>query len=127
MAAVTHLDTHVVVWLRAGVVRKLSRQAKKRIERTALAISPVVALELQMLYEIGRIREPADTILAALQENPGLTFCPHHFTAVAQAATAFAWTRDPFDRLIVAQATAAGAALLTKDSTILDNCPTAVW
>ncbi len=37
------------------------------------------------------------------------------------------WTRDPFDRLIVANAKAANASLVTKDERILKNYSRAVW
>jgi PIN domain nuclease of toxin-antitoxin system len=37
------------------------------------------------------------------------------------------WTRDPFDRMIAAQAVVADAPLLTADETILDNLPLATW
>ena len=37
------------------------------------------------------------------------------------------WTRDTFDRLIVAQAKTRDASLLTKDRTILEHYPHAVW
>ncbi len=38
-----------------------------------------------------------------------------------------AWTRGPFDRLIVAQAKTGDAPLLSKDRTILEHYPGAVW
>lgn len=37
------------------------------------------------------------------------------------------WTRDPFDRMIAAQAIVADAPLVTADRTILANLPLAVW
>jgi len=37
------------------------------------------------------------------------------------------WGRDPFDRLIVANARAADAVLITKDQRIHMNYPRAVW
>jgi len=46
---------------------------------------------------------------------------------VETEAAPLTWTRDPFDRLIVGDATGANSALLTKDSTILANCPLAEW
>ena len=49
------------------------------------------------------------------------------FADVVAAATTFAWTRDVFDRLIVANAMTDGARLLTADQHILDNFRDAVW
>lgn len=47
-----YLDTHVVVWLYAGLTAKLSDLAKLLINKHELYISPIVRLELQYLYEI---------------------------------------------------------------------------
>jgi PIN domain nuclease of toxin-antitoxin system len=49
------------------------------------------------------------------------------FAAVARAALALAWTRDPFDRIIAAQSLVDRAPLATADDTILTHLPTAVW
>jgi PIN domain nuclease of toxin-antitoxin system len=46
---------------------------------------------------------------------------------LVEAATKLDWTRDPFDRMISAQAIVAGAPLLTADRTILANLPLATW
>jgi PIN domain nuclease of toxin-antitoxin system len=37
------------------------------------------------------------------------------------------WTRDPFDRLIAAQALVANATLVTKDTLMSKHCPAALW
>lgn len=37
------------------------------------------------------------------------------------------WTRDPFDRIITAQAAVSGAVLLTRDERIRANYRQAVW
>ncbi len=46
---------------------------------------------------------------------------------IIKAARTFAWTRDPFDRLIVANAMADGARLVTADETIRRHFAGAVW
>ena len=80
-----------------------------------------------MLFELRRIAADATTILARLSEQIGLTVCDTPLPRVVDAARTFAWTRDPFDRLIVANAIADGARLLTADETILANFKDAVW
>ena len=55
----TYLDTHVVAWLYAGEFGKLSKAAAERIHEDNPFISPVVVLELQYLYDIGRAKAPA--------------------------------------------------------------------
>lgn len=122
-----HLDTHVVCWLYAGRVDLLSPAARQAIERGALAVSPMVGLEIQYLREIGRIRHGPQRILAALRRDLGLSLSDLPFAAVVARALAFAWTRDPFDRLIAAQAAIARARLLTRDDFLRRHFRAALW
>lgn len=127
MAAVTHLDTHVVVWLYAGDLRRFSPAVRRRLDREELRISPMAALELQYLHEVGRISENASIVLADLARTLGLGQAEGDFSSVAATALGLGWTRDPFDRLIVAHAALHGVTLLTKDRTIRRNYRHAVW
>lgn len=127
MAALTHLDTHVVAWLSAGLHDRLGAAAVDAIERREVEISPIVVLELEYLHEIGRVTVAAQTILARLHEDIGLRLSAAPFGSVVGEAVRQTWTRDPFDRVIVGQALASGAALVTRDETMLEHCPSAVW
>jgi PIN domain nuclease of toxin-antitoxin system len=84
-------------------------------------------LELQYLYEVGRVTEPASVVFDALHAALGLVLCDAGFGAVVRQAERYTWTRDPFDRLIVAQAALHEASLITKDRTLHANYPAAVW
>ena len=46
-----YLDTHVVVWLYAGLTEKFSDPTRELINSHEITISPIVRLELQYLYE----------------------------------------------------------------------------
>ncbi len=128
MAPVIYLDTHVVAWLYASGDQLLSGDALRRIEEAdEIRISPMVRLELQYLYEIGRVAEPATLALDALQAATGLRMCDAPFPAVARAAEGETWTRDPFDRIIVAQAALRAAPLVTKDRSLHEHYDRAVW
>jgi PIN domain nuclease of toxin-antitoxin system len=123
-----YLDTQVAVRLAAGDVKKLSRAAKLAIERYDLLVSPMVRVELEYLHELGRCGADATSTLAFLQEKCGLAVCPMPFDDVARAACRETWTRDAFDRVIVAQARAAGDAyLITSDEHIRAHYPKAIW
>ena len=122
-----HLDTHVVCWLYAGRVDLLSRPAREAIELNALALSPMVALELQYLREIGRIRHGPKRLIAALHADLGLSLSDLPFAAVAARAQTFSWTRDPFDRLIAAEAAVARARLVTRDDILRRRFRLALW
>lgn len=122
-----HLDTHVVAWLFEGRIDYLPSAARRRLDTEPLAISPIVELELAYLHEIGRTAQPPEVVLPELRASIGLTVCGTPFRSVIAAATGLAWTRDPFDRLIGAQAIAEGETLLTKDERIRKHLELAVW
>lgn len=121
------LDTHVVVWLYSGDVDRLSGGARELIESNEPVISPAVELELTFLHEIERLTVTGADIVADLRERIGLSASTETFGAVVAAAASLHWTRDPFDRLIVADALASGASLITKDAGIRDQCRHALW
>jgi PIN domain nuclease of toxin-antitoxin system len=122
-----YLDTHVVVWLYAGLAEKFSVLARSLINKHELYISPMVRLELQYLFEIGRVTERSDIVLADLLSRIGLKICESDFNLIVEQALRVDWTRDPFDRLIVANALINGDILLTKDRNILTNYTNAKW
>jgi PIN domain nuclease of toxin-antitoxin system len=127
VAAVAYLDTHVVAWLFAGEAGLLSERARAAIRGNSLLISPCVRLELQYLYEVGRTRASARAVVRALADDIGLGLCALPFGRVVEAAERQSWTRDPFDRIIVAQAALAGAPLISKDRTIHRHYAKAAW
>jgi len=124
---VIYLDTHVVVWLFLGDLAIFPKATRLLLESEQLLVSPMVGLELQLLFERGRAREPAGRVLSSVSAETGLVVCDLPFPAIAVRAHDEQWTRDPFDRLIVAQAQVRGAPLLTRDRHIHDHYPRAVW
>ena len=122
-----HLDTHVVIWLYEGRAEAISPAASALIERGRCVISPMVRLELQYLFEIGRTVLDADSVLAALRKDMELDIADSDFDDVVKISLSLNWTRDVFDRLITAQALHEGAVLVTRDRKIRDNCAAAVW
>lgn len=126
-ARLTQLDTHAVIWLYEGAVERLSTAARQAIEAGRCAISPMVRLELQFMFEIGRTEADARTVLDIMRAQFGLDESRTDFSMVALAALPLTWTRDPFDRLIVGQAICDDAILITKDRTIRQHCPNALW
>lgn len=122
-----HVDTHVVVWLYQGILELFPPQVIRWIDESSLHISPIVALEIQYLYETKRIKVPAARILEDLETRIGLAQDALDFSHVIRIALKEKWTRDPFDRLIVSQAKARQAPLLTRDQTILRHYSKARW
>lgn len=122
-----YLDTHVVVWLYTGQVKKLSADVRDLINENPIYISAIVRLELQYLYDIKRVTDEANEILLDLSDRIGLKICDKSFNSIIGRALDLSWTRDPFDRIIVANALLNNCILVTKDQLILENYANAKW
>jgi len=124
---IAYLDTHAVIRLADGRPR-IGRDAAKLIEKADLLISPMVLVELEYLHEIGRLTLPARDIVRKLEHELGIRLCDLPFANMARAALNENWTRDPFDRMIVAQAKLNGLApLISTDGEIAEHYPRTVW
>lgn len=122
-----YVDTHVLVQLFQGDVSRLGAVAHKAIDRDDVRASAAAVLELQFLHEIGRLKPTASKVVSSLATDIGLRVCDLPFRTIVDQALAETWTRDLFDRLIVANARAAGAPLVTKDASIRDHYPRTLW
>ena len=125
---IAYLDTNVVVWLAQGAIARISRKAQDVLEQADLLISPMVLIELEYLYELNRIKLPARDVRLKIEHEIGVRVCDLSFLSVASAGLDEKWTRDPFDRMIVAQAKANGLALLiSADEEIEKHYPRTAW
>lgn len=123
----TYLDTHCAMWAYNADWARFSREGLDRIEGDELRVSPIVLLELELLFEIKRLSVRPIELLERLAQDLGTKCCDRPFEDVALAATWMKFTRDPFDRMLCAQALAGGGELLTKDAYLLKHFPKAVW
>ena len=121
------LDTHVMVWLYAGYLEKIPRHIQHQLETMELYISPMVELELDYLHEIGRTTVAGVDIVRYLDSHMGIMISRVDFYRIIEEAQQQRWTRDPFDRLIVANAAVFQASLITKDERIRQNYAYAIW
>ena len=122
-----YLDTHAVVWLYAGEIERFPKAAREAIEEEDLLISPLVLLELQYLRETQRVAEEPHVIHERLARAIGLRCREMPMLQVMQEAILQTWTRDPFDRMIVAQCVVDSVPLLTKDRAIRKHFTGARW
>ena len=122
-----YLDTHVVVWLYAKDAERISPRARELIEHHDLLLSPMVLLELEYLFKTGKTTAKALEIYDYLRETIQIEVCNKSFATVARRSIGIKWTRDPFDRLITAQAAIDESLLLTRDDTIHSHYPAAIW
>ena len=122
-----YLDTHLVLWLYAGSLDLISKEVLRAIEEDELYISPIVELELQYLKEIRKIKKSPSEITEALRREINLKVCVKDFHSIIRESLSVHWTRDPFDRIIVAHASLNNNTLLTKDDSIRGHYKHAVW
>ena len=125
---IAYLDTHAIVWSIENAQKKVAAKARRAMERAdEVRVSPAVLLELHLLREIGRVNLRADEYVEVLSEAFPFHVCDLAFANVVLAAAALTWTRDPFDRIIVAQALVGGGTLVTQDAKIRRFFPDTVW
>lgn len=114
------LDTHLLLWA-AGQPKKLSTPARKLIENPAneLLFSAASIWEVAIKRGLGRDDLEADPRLLrrGLLDN-GYSELPILSDHVVGIDTLPTIHKDPFDRLLVAQATVEGIMLLTADSVV---------
>jgi PIN domain nuclease of toxin-antitoxin system len=106
------LDTHVLIWWDEG--RGLSSTGRRAIETAdSVYVSAASAWEVAIKIGLGRLR-PSRTVEAAAEES-GFLELPITFRHAQRVTGLPAHHRDPFDRLLVAQAEVEGLTLVTRD------------
>jgi len=115
------LDTHITIWLYEKRLDLLSEKAKQYIEKSDLFISPVVKLEIEYLFEIERIKDNSETICSFLEKNIDLKIENSSFSEIIKISLNEKWTKDPFDRIIVAHSKLKNYSLISKDKKINKN------
>jgi PIN domain nuclease of toxin-antitoxin system len=125
---ISYLDTNVVIYLHSNDAR-LTLRAKQQVETADdLLASAMVMLELEMLYEKGVLRYSACQMLADLNQQIGVSVCQLPMATIMNAALTLKWTREPGDRIIVANAIANNEApLITSDRRIHEHYENAIW
>lgn len=125
---IAYLDTNVVVWLAQGDITRISRKAQDVLEKADLLISPMVLIELEYLYEVNRIKLRSRDVQLKIEHEIGVRICDLSFPVIADVMVDEKWTRDPFDRMIVAHAKANGLAfLVSADEEIAEHYSRTIW
>ena len=113
------LDTHALIWWLAGD-EALSRPARDAItdEANSVAVSAATAMEVATKFRIGKL--PGAALLAhdfeaiaAAQGFVELAITVHHARLAGEMNIAH---KDPFDRLLIAQAQAEDMALVSNEA-----------
>jgi PIN domain nuclease of toxin-antitoxin system len=112
------LDTHAWLWMVAEPER-FSDAARALLEdlENELLLSAACSWEVALKYALGKISLPAPPALyvPAQIERTGVVPLPVEHAHALRVAELPLHHRDPFDRILVAQAQLEDAAVLTRD------------
>ena len=112
------LDTHAVLWaMTQPSLLPDSVQVLLLDDSTETLVSATVAWELSIKHRSGKLPEAAPLLadFSAVTTSLGATILPIEISH-AILAGALDWEhRDPFDRMLAAQAMLAGAVLISRD------------
>jgi PIN domain nuclease of toxin-antitoxin system len=122
------LDTHAIVWFLVGSER-LSQRARDVIEQPA----NVIVASSASAYEIGIKQRSGGFSRAVVDDLPGLlrrariAEYPLRFDHALAASRLPGPHRDPWDRLMIAQALCDGLTVVTVDPVFSDYGATVLW
>jgi PIN domain nuclease of toxin-antitoxin system len=110
------LDTHLLLWALSSP-EKLTKRARQRIESSEVYASAASIWEISIKSTLGKLEADPNEVLAGV-EPAGfnhLTIVGGHAAKVAELPPIH---KDPFDRLLVAQARFEPMILLTDDEAL---------
>ncbi len=115
------LDTHCWIWLKDEWPR-LPSPLRRRLQRdpTKLVLSAVSVIEVGIKHATGRLNlggNPEQFVAELMDE--GVTSLGVTLEHALRMATLPPLHRDPFDRLLVAQALVEGLTLVSADANVL--------
>lgn len=108
------LDTNTVIWW-LGNSPQLSPEARREISNpeARVCISIATAWEIAIKRSIGKLETPGD--LAYQIEAHGFELLAISLAQTEESASLPLYHRDPFDRMIVAQALVEDLTIVTRD------------
>ncbi|MFM8497251.1 MAG: type II toxin-antitoxin system VapC family toxin [Planctomycetia bacterium] len=115
------VDTHAFLWFLTDAP-SLSATAREAIASADnhVVLSAASAWEVTVKYALGKLPLPdePDRYLPAMRKRAGIELLPIGEAEVCQVHKLPPIHRDPFDRILVAQATVHGLVIVTDDATI---------
>ena len=124
------LDTHAIVWWATGD-RRMSRKARVTIADpdTEVFISIASAWEIQIKATLEKLtlNESVDALYRSLILDQGFRMIGIELSDIAHLSTLPPQHRDPFDRMLVAQALRGNFTLVTKDTVVSTYGAPTLW
>ncbi|NOQ63883.1 MAG: PIN domain-containing protein [Methyloprofundus sp.] len=117
------LDTHIFLWLNEQP-EKLSANILSHCEdrNNRLFLSHVSPWEIQIKHQLGKLMldEPLQAMIETQQQDNDLQLLPIKLVHIYALAHLPQHHRDPFDRLLIAQASVEEMSLVTVDGRMID-------
>lgn len=112
------LDTHAFIWLWEDV-SKVSPRVLAACEdpENQLYLSIASVWEMQVKVALGKLsfRQPLPEIIEFQKNENGVSILPVSLAHIWRLASLPAYHNDPFDRMLIAQATSEKLSLITTD------------
>jgi PIN domain nuclease of toxin-antitoxin system len=115
------LDTHALIWF-IGADKRFSQKARTALSgaQEGVYVSIASIWEIAIKLSLGKLRlslRLEDELLAFLEQN-GFEFLPIDYAHVTRVASLPFKHKDPFDRLLAAQALIEDMTLVSHDSNL---------
>lgn len=110
------LDTHLLLWALSRP-SKLSAATRKKIVAAEVFVSAASIWEVSIKSALGKLAANPSEVLAGI-EPAGFSLLPITGEHAAKVAELPMLHKDPFDRMLVAQASVEPMLLLTNDETL---------
>jgi PIN domain nuclease of toxin-antitoxin system len=125
------LDTHAFLWLLDDAPTKLSRKALEACqdEQNELFLSTATVWELQIKHQLGKLRlkRSLQQVIEQQLALDNVRMLPIDLAHIYALGDLPRHHRDPFDRMLIAQARVEGAEVVTHDPLFAQYPVTIQW
>lgn len=114
------LDTHVWLWMLTAPERLADARPLVEDPDTSVLLSAASSWEIAIKVSLGRLTlpDPIGTYVPSRIQSTGVTPLAIEHSHVLEVASLPQLHRDPFDRLLVAQAQVESLTIVTADSAV---------
>jgi PIN domain nuclease of toxin-antitoxin system len=123
-------DTHTFIWWDSDSAKLTPKIISlcQNLENTVL-LSVVSVWEIQIKLQLGKIRLtlPLKDLIDSQKQMNGIDVLPIALTHVLELANLPAYHKDPFDRLLIAQARVEDAILISADPAFANYPVKLLW